>query len=227
MMNETNGNVFFIKSGSKFIAVEPKHILYVQACRAYCDVYLIDRMITLSIPLNRFLELSDWSNFRRISRSIAVNLIFIKEIYFWKVVLKNGIDLKITTNYLSEFYGSVNLIGGDAPVRVQRDHHRLKDTKSVEPKSVEPKQNNNPYAWSDDEIEVVYKLYMSIDRPTQYETFNKVYVEMQKQNEFPKRTAGAYNDKLREEGLLKKIENGKVVHPWMFQNKLMYVNKQE
>lgn len=223
IQNEQNSNgVFFIKVGrskghGKFISVEPKEILYVEASRSYCDVHLIDRKITLSIPLNRFLELSGGVNFRRISRHVAVNLIAIKEIHTWKVVLSNGIDLKITTNYLSDFYGSINLIGGDAPKRIHKEYTLINPKVRVR-KFVKPQLNKNSVLWSDDEIEVVHKLYMSIDRSTQYETFNKVYMEMQQQDEFPKRNAETYYRKLRQKGLLKQIHMKKMLHPWTIKN---------
>ena len=216
-------DVFFIrvghsKGGGKFVSVDQKDILYVQASRSYCEVHLIDQTkITLSIPLNRFLELSAGLQLRRISRSVAVNLIAIKEIHTYKIVLLNDVDLRLTTNYLFDFYNSVNLIGGDAPKRIRKEYTLINPKVRIR-KLVKPQLNKNSVLWSDDEIQVVHKLYLSIDRPTQEAIFRKIYMEMQKQDEFPKRSAESYFRKLRQKGLLKQIHMKKSLHPWLIKN---------
>lgn len=68
-------SVVFISSNSGYRKVLVRDVLYLEAARNYCDIYLANgAMMNVTVPMNEVHEYFDPLLFKRVHRSFVVNL---------------------------------------------------------------------------------------------------------------------------------------------------------
>jgi DNA-binding LytR/AlgR family response regulator len=70
---EYQGDRIFIRNQNRFIKVLLDEILYIEAERNYCNIFLSNHTYLIVSPLNKLCEKMDQRNFVRIHRSYVVN----------------------------------------------------------------------------------------------------------------------------------------------------------
>lgn len=91
--------------------VEPDEIVYLDAARSYCDVYLDDESrMTLSTAMGNIAKKLNHADMIQISRSNIINRKHIKLIRGNEVKLTVGPFLRISDSYRDGFNGMVNIL---------------------------------------------------------------------------------------------------------------------
>lgn len=91
--------------------VEPDEIVYLDAARSYCDVYLDDESrLTLSTAMGNIAKKLNHADMIQISRSNIINRKHIKLIRGNEVKLTVGPFLRISDSYRDGFNGMVNIL---------------------------------------------------------------------------------------------------------------------
>tara|TARA_R110000868_G_scaffold235273_4_gene489054 strand:- start:2291 stop:3040 length:750 start_codon:yes stop_codon:yes gene_type:complete len=97
---------FVIKSGSNIYIVRAPEVLWIEAAGNYVNIITENKKHLLRSTMSGLIDRLDQEIFYQIHRSSIVNLNFVERIEEWnfgdyKVILKNGEQLKMSRNYKS------------------------------------------------------------------------------------------------------------------------------
>ena len=97
---------FVIKSGSNIYIVKSEEVLWIEAAGNYVNIVTENKKHLLRSTMSKLINRLDEHAFYQIHRSTIVNLNYVERIEEWsygdyKVILKNGTDLKMSRNYKS------------------------------------------------------------------------------------------------------------------------------
>ncbi len=97
---------FVIKSGSNIFIVKAEDVLWIEAAGNYVNIITENKKHLLRSTMSGLINRLDKDAFYQIHRSTIVNLNYVERIEEWsygdyKVILKNGTDLKMSRNYKS------------------------------------------------------------------------------------------------------------------------------
>lgn len=99
---------FILKSGGSIYLVKTSEVLWIEAAGNYVNIITEKKKHLLRSTLNGIKKKLDMDTFYQIHRSTIVNLDFVDRIEEWsygdyKVVMKNGEELKMSRNYKELF----------------------------------------------------------------------------------------------------------------------------
>lgn len=97
---------FVIKSGSNIYIIKAEEVLWIEAAGNYVNIVTESKKHLLRSTMSGLINRLDEHIFYQIHRSTIVNLNYVERIEEWnygdyKVILKNGADLKMSRNYKS------------------------------------------------------------------------------------------------------------------------------
>lgn len=97
---------FVIKSGSNIYIIKAEEVLWIEAAGNYVNIVTQSKKHLLRSTMSGLINRLDEHTFYQIHRSTIVNLNYVERIEEWsygdyKVILKNGADLKMSRNYKS------------------------------------------------------------------------------------------------------------------------------
>lgn len=105
------GGDFYVWNNGKLIMVEVDKIMYLEACRCYCEIHIADgKKLVPSLPLSKVAEFLPEDRFIRVHRSFVVNRKALKEIYGNIINLPNGEQLPIGREYRKALLSGVHVI---------------------------------------------------------------------------------------------------------------------
>lgn len=98
----------FIRQGTKLIRVNHSEIMYIQAERDFCSVYLSDKRLLASLHLKVLEDLLPGNEFARVHRSYIVNMEKIKAVKGSMLELDNA-EIPIGANYREQVFKKLRL----------------------------------------------------------------------------------------------------------------------
>jgi DNA-binding LytR/AlgR family response regulator len=98
----------FIRQGTKLIRVNHSEMMYIQAERDFCSVYLTDKRLLASLHLKVLEDLLPENKFARVHRSYIVNIEKIKAIKGNMLELDNA-EIPIGANYRDQVFKKLRL----------------------------------------------------------------------------------------------------------------------
>jgi DNA-binding LytR/AlgR family response regulator len=101
----------YIWDNGKLVMLEIDKITYLEACRCYCEIHMMDgKTLVPSMPLSKVAGFLPADRFIRVHRTFVVNRKSLKEIYGNTIHLPNGKQLPIGREYRKALLQSLTII---------------------------------------------------------------------------------------------------------------------
>jgi DNA-binding LytR/AlgR family response regulator len=108
---ERENKNFYLWDSGKLILVESDRIVYLEACRCYCEIHMADGKLHVpSLSLSKVAEYLSRDHFIRVHRTFVVNRKMLKEICGNMIFLPDGKQLPIGREYRKRLMQSLNII---------------------------------------------------------------------------------------------------------------------